>query len=352
MTMTRLFLTTAAIALVAATPASAQILGGGGGIGGGIGGTLGGVGGGIGGGIGGTVNGTLRTTERLNTEARARARAAARLEKQARIDRRAARASANVLGDAALNGSAARTAGFDSSARAAAAAELALDLPTRGVAAATRRGLRQAGETASGVPVFVSAQVAAPAVSAPAISVGAVTAAVPSVAIAPYPVYAPGAYYVGPETVFVDSGHVHYYMDQQYRDLQREMEGTGTTVFKRGDALVIQMPADVTFAFDKSDIQQRFYRPLNAVARTLATYPGTDVEVIGHTDSVGTDSYNLGLSERRGRSVAEFFAARDVEPSRMVVEAMGESQPIATNATDRGRAANRRVEIVLHPRAG
>jgi outer membrane protein OmpA-like peptidoglycan-associated protein len=66
---------------------------------------------------------------------------------------------------------------------------------------------------------------------------------------------------------------------------------------------------------------------------------------------VGSDSYNLALSERRGRSVADFLVARRTEPARLVIEAMGESEPIASNATVEGRAANRRVELIVHPRA-
>ena len=141
-------------------------------------------------------------------------------------------------------------------------------------------------------------------------------------------------------------------MDRQYQDLETSLRGSGATVRRRGDDLVVLFPADVTFAFDKADIRSRFYGPLNAFARTLNAYPGTDIEILGHTDSVGSDSYNLGLSERRGRSVADFLAERQVSPARMVVEAMGEAEPVASNATVEGRAANRRVEMVVHPRAG
>ncbi|MDP9086910.1 MAG: OmpA family protein [Pseudomonadota bacterium] len=128
------------------------------------------------------------------------------------------------------------------------------------------------------------------------------------------------------------------------------MRGTGASVTRRGNDLVLELPADVTFAFDKADIQPRFLGTLSAVARSLTAYRATDVEIIGHTDSIGSDQYNLALSERRGRSVADFLVDRAADPSRLVVEAMGKSEPIASNATLAGRAANRRVELVFHPR--
>ncbi len=115
---------------------------------------------------------------------------------------------------------------------------------------------------------------------------------------------------------------------------------------------MVALPADVTFAFDRADIQPRFYGALSAFARTLAAYPGTDVQVVGHTDAVGAERYNLSLSERRGRAVADYLVAARTEPARLVVEAMGESQPVASNASVQGRAANRRVELIVHPRAG
>lgn len=140
-------------------------------------------------------------------------------------------------------------------------------------------------------------------------------------------------------------------MDRQYRDLQADVAGTGITIERRGPDLVLQLPADVTFAFDRSDIQPRFVPTLDAVARTVADYGGTDVEVIGHTDSLGSDAYNLALSQRRGARVADYPVYRNTDARRLIVEAMGESEPIASNATIGGRAANRRVEIILHPRS-
>ena len=336
--MTRFLIGAAAIAIAAATPLTAQILGGG--AGGGLGGGLGGVTGPAGGTIGGTINTTRTATtmaDRAREATRQADRAARRVERQRARDERA-----GLSGTAAVDAMVSRN-DRSLSAQGSASGQALLDTPnlrTRGIVAATGRGLRRVGLTSTGVPVFVRAQ----ALPAPLVIARPV--------VTTYPVYDRNVYYGGTDVVFVSSAEVGPYMDRQYGDLRREMEGTGATVIRRGRNLVVQLPADVTFAFDKSDIQPRFYGTLNAVARSLNTYQATDIEIVGHTDAVGSEDYNLGLSERRGRSVADFLVNRSAEPARLVVEAMGESEPVASNATLSGRAANRRVEIVLHPREG
>ncbi len=141
------------------------------------------------------------------------------------------------------------------------------------------------------------------------------------------------------------------YVDHQYVVLQDDLRGTGVVVHKRGDQIVLDLPSDVNFAFNKSDIQPRFYRVLNAVSRTQSRYPATYVDVNGHTDSIGSYSYNQVLSERRADQVADYLASRDVNDARLHVEGFGKTKPIASNATVEGRAANRRVEIILTPYA-
>jgi outer membrane protein OmpA-like peptidoglycan-associated protein len=139
------------------------------------------------------------------------------------------------------------------------------------------------------------------------------------------------------------------YVERQYLVLQDELRGTGVNVRKQGQQIVLDLPSDVNFAFDKSDIQPRFYHTLNAVSRVLARYPSTYVDVNGHTDAVGSYGYNQALSERRADAVADFLADRSVNPVRMHVAGFGKTEPIASNATVSGRAANRRVEIILTP---
>ncbi len=139
------------------------------------------------------------------------------------------------------------------------------------------------------------------------------------------------------------------YVDRQYSVFQDELRGTGVTVRKQGQQIVLDMPSDVTFAFDKYNIQPRFYHVLSAVSRTLARFPATYVDVNGHTDAIGSFSYNQVLSEKRADTVADFLAARQVNPVRLHVEGFGKTEPVTSNATIQGRAANRRVEIILTP---
>jgi len=139
------------------------------------------------------------------------------------------------------------------------------------------------------------------------------------------------------------------YVERQYVVLQDELRGTGVNVRKQGQQIVLDLPSDVNFAFDKSDIQPRFYHTLNAVSRVLARYPSTYVDVNGHTDAIGSYGYNQALSERRADAVADYLADRSVNPVRMHVAGFGKTEPIASNATISGRAANRRVEIILSP---
>jgi len=108
----------------------------------------------------------------------------------------------------------------------------------------------------------------------------------------------------------------------------------------------------VTFAFDKYDIQPRFRPVLDAVAQTLSKYSATYIDVDGHTDAIGSMAYNQTLSEKRAFSVADYLSERAVIPARLHVEGFGKTEPIASNATITGRAANRRVEIVLTPYVG
>ncbi|WP_374656125.1 OmpA family protein [Phenylobacterium sp.] len=142
------------------------------------------------------------------------------------------------------------------------------------------------------------------------------------------------------------------YMDRQQAELRRELAGSGVDVQRQGDNIVLQMPADVTFGFDRADIQPQFRGALDDVARSLNAYPQTLVDVIGHADSTGRAEYNQNLSERRASSVAGYLIDRGVLRDRLYVEGRGSTQPIADNATDAGRAQNRRVEIVLRPYTG
>ena len=100
---------------------------------------------------------------------------------------------------------------------------------------------------------------------------------------------------------------------------------------------------------DQAEISSRFYNVLNSVAQVLDEYEKTIVDITGHTDSTGEESYNLNLSQRRATNVAQYLIAQGVNSTRIAAQGMGESQPIASNDTPEGRQANRRVEIELSP---
>jgi outer membrane protein OmpA-like peptidoglycan-associated protein len=142
---------------------------------------------------------------------------------------------------------------------------------------------------------------------------------------------------------------VGQYLDNQERELRAELAGTGATVDRQGDSLLVRFPAQVTFGVDSSQIQPGFYRTLDDVSSTLNRYPQSYLDVVGHTDSTGSAAYNQSLSERRASSVSNYFRSRGVEPARIASYGMGQTQPIASNADAFGRQQNRRVELRITP---
>ena len=144
-------------------------------------------------------------------------------------------------------------------------------------------------------------------------------------------------------------GAVGAYIDRQEAERRRQTAGTGVDVIRSGDDLILRMPSGITFPVDSYAIQPQFQQTLNEVARTLGTYNQTYIDVLGHTDSTGSDAYNQTLSVNRAQSVADYLSARGVARARIGVRGFGETQPIATNATEAGRAQNRRVEIKVVP---
>ncbi len=142
---------------------------------------------------------------------------------------------------------------------------------------------------------------------------------------------------------------VGYYMDEQEKKLREQTAGTGIDVTRDGDNLILNMPSNVTFPVDSAAIQPEFQQTLGSVADTLSQYEKSYIDVYGHTDSTGSDAYNQSLSERRASSVANYLGNSGVQLARIETRGFGESQPIATNSTEEGRAANRRVELKIVP---
>ena len=139
------------------------------------------------------------------------------------------------------------------------------------------------------------------------------------------------------------------YMDKQEKELREKTAGTGIDVVRQGDEILLNMPSKVTFDVDSAIVSPQFQPTLNEVARVLSQYEKTFVDVIGHTDSTGSDAYNMTLSQRRADSVATYLSSNGVLRARIATQGMGESQPIANNDSEAGRAQNRRVEIKLVP---
>jgi OOP family OmpA-OmpF porin len=111
------------------------------------------------------------------------------------------------------------------------------------------------------------------------------------------------------------------------------------------EVITLSDAGDVLFAFNKSDLTPAARGQLDALMSKLQSADVVSVKVIGHTDSVGSDAYNQALSERRASSVAAYLLSQGLAPNKLTSEGKGESQPVADNETDEGRAKNRRVEL-------
>ena len=144
-------------------------------------------------------------------------------------------------------------------------------------------------------------------------------------------------------------GGVGYYMDVQEAKLRQKLEGTGVSVTRMGDNITLNMPSSITFALNSADLNAQFYNALEGVSMVLKEYDKTVIEVAGHTDSTGSEQYNQALSERRAQSVASYLSTHGVSGQRLMTVGAGEGHPVASNDTEQGRAANRRVELTIVP---
>jgi outer membrane protein OmpA-like peptidoglycan-associated protein len=144
-------------------------------------------------------------------------------------------------------------------------------------------------------------------------------------------------------------GAIGNVMDQNEAELRRQLQGTGVSVTRVGDRIVLNMPSDITFNTDQDAVKAQFYPVLNSVALVLKKFNRTLVDVYGHTDSTGGAQHNYDLSQRRALSVANYLSGQGVDSRRFAVTGFGATRPIADNGTPEGRALNRRVEIQLSP---
>jgi len=146
-------------------------------------------------------------------------------------------------------------------------------------------------------------------------------------------------------------GVVGYKMDEQIKELKEQTAGSGVDVTEvdGGEAILVNLPDGVTFDVGSAAINPNFRVTLDSVSSNLVQYPNSIIDVYGHTDSTGSDSFNQRLSEQRAKSVSDYMTSRGVASARIRWQGFGETQPIADNATEFGRSRNRRVEIKIIP---
>lgn len=137
-------------------------------------------------------------------------------------------------------------------------------------------------------------------------------------------------------------------LDKQEQELRNQLGGN-VGIVNNGTNLIVTLPEDILFATNSTTVSSNAQNNLVTVARSLNQYPGTTVNVIGHTDDVGDAAYNQNLSERRAQAVSAVLVASGVSAARVRSVGQGESQPVATNLTAQGRQQNRRVDIVITP---
>lgn len=144
---------------------------------------------------------------------------------------------------------------------------------------------------------------------------------------------------------------IGYQKDKQIRELREQTAGTGIDVREtdNGKAILVNLPDDVTFDVNSYALKPQFRDTLNRVSDSLKQYPDSLIDVYGHTDSTGSPAYNQTLSENRAQTVANYLSTQGVAPGRIRSRGFGATMPIADNATDDGRARNRRVEIKIIP---
>jgi outer membrane protein OmpA-like peptidoglycan-associated protein len=139
-------------------------------------------------------------------------------------------------------------------------------------------------------------------------------------------------------------------MDKQEAEMRQALaESEAAAIRREGNLLAISLRGDVTFDTNSAIVRPGLYSEIDRIASILIKYPDTVIQVEGHTDSTGSESYNMDLSSRRAEAVKNLLVQKGVEPSRILTIAYGESKPIASNDSDYGRAKNRRVEIKVAP---
>lgn len=140
-------------------------------------------------------------------------------------------------------------------------------------------------------------------------------------------------------------GFIGKRMDKQAAEIEQTLPNA--EVIREGEGIIVKFDSGILFDFDSSNLKEASKDNIKKLAASLNEYPGTDIKVIGHTDSRGTEAYNMSLSERRAAAVKAYAVSQGVPSSRLSTVGKGFAEPIGDNATEAGRATNRRVEIVI-----
>lgn len=138
-------------------------------------------------------------------------------------------------------------------------------------------------------------------------------------------------------------------MDVQEAKLRQKMKGTGVSVTRNGDQIILNMPNNVTFDSNSSQLKPAGAQTLTGVAMVLKEYDQTRVNIVGHTDSTGSRQLNMRLSQQRAESVGSSLITQGVDAGRLSMTGVGPDQPVASNTTESGKAQNRRVTVTLSP---
>jgi outer membrane protein OmpA-like peptidoglycan-associated protein len=138
------------------------------------------------------------------------------------------------------------------------------------------------------------------------------------------------------------------YMDHQQQEMQQSLQGTGIEVQRTAEnTLSLNMPSSITFGFDSANLTPQAQTALDSVAKVLNQYPESTITITGYTDDIGSDTYNLKLSDQRAASVSTYLSAHNVSYTRLTQRGMGESNPKFPNTSEANRAQNRRVELAI-----
>lgn len=146
-------------------------------------------------------------------------------------------------------------------------------------------------------------------------------------------------------------GVIGHQLDKQAQDLRNDIPNEQIAIENTGSELKVTLPQALLFASDSATLDPALQNDLRALAGNLNSYPDSSVRIVGHTDDTGSDAHNFDLSERRAQAVSWVLEGAGVTSTRLISIGMGETQPVAANFTEEGKAQNRRVEIVIRPNA-